>query len=131
MTRLNPASGSPFTVRTVPRAVRVRTYIYDGEAVADHVERVLERLEARDEEIEYQDVAAAESRDDAVREATFAVRESVRIGSSPDGIYDDDGNPDFSAGVLITQEPTGRRSVHVGREALEALADGDGQREQN
>lgn len=107
--------------------MRVRTYIYDAETADDHVDRVLERLEARGEEIEYQNVAAADDRADAVREAMFAIRESIRIGTSPDGIYDDEGNPDFSAGVLITQEPTGRRGVHVGREALEALERDDEQ----
>ncbi|WP_436347156.1 hypothetical protein [Natronorubrum sp. FCH18a] len=103
--------------------MRVRTYIYDSDTPVDYVEAVLERLERRDESIEFQDVAAAADRDDAVREATFAIRESVRIGRGPDGIYDDEGNPDFSAGVLITQAPTGRRAIHVGREALEALDD--------
>ena len=105
--------------------MRVRTYVYDGETAADHVDRVLERLADRDEEFEYVDVAAADDRADGVREAMFAIRESVRIGSAPDEIYDDDGNPDFSAGVLITEEPTGRRGLHVGRDALEALADED------
>ena len=103
--------------------MRVRTYIYDADTAADHVARVLERLDERDEEIDRLNVAAAENRDDAVREAMFALRESVRIGRAPDAVYDDEGNPDFSAGVLIAQEPTGRRSVHVGRDALEALAD--------
>ena len=101
--------------------MRVRTYIYDGETAADHVDRVRERLADRDEEIEYLDVAAAERRADAVREATFAIRESVRIGTTPDDLYDDAGDPDFSAGVLITQEPTGRRRIHVGEDALAAL----------
>ena len=101
--------------------MRVRTYVYDGETAADHVERVRERLRERDEEIEYVDVAAADDRADGVREAMFAIRESVRIGSPPDEIYDEDGNPEFSAGVLITEEPTGRRGLHVGWDALEAL----------
>lgn len=103
--------------------MRVRTYIYDSAAAPDHVDRVRERLAARDEEIESLDVAGADDRSDAVREAMFAVRESVRIGTAPDEIYDESGEPDFSAGVLITAEPTGRRNVHVGRDALEALAD--------
>ena len=101
--------------------MRVRTYIYDGETAADHVERVRDRLRERDDEIELLDVAAAENRADAVREAMFAIRESVRIGSPPDEIYDENGTPEFSAGVLITEKPTGRRGLHVGRDALEAL----------
>ncbi|WP_226005304.1 hypothetical protein [Natrinema salinisoli] len=101
--------------------MRVRHYIYDSERAEEHVDAVLERLSSRDEGIEYLDVAAADDRDDAIREAMLTVRESVRIGTSPDGIYDDDGDPDFSAGVLVTQEPTGRRGLSVGRAALEAL----------
>ena len=104
--------------------MRVRTYIYDSATAADHVDRVLERLDDRDEEIDQLDVAAADGREDAVREAMFAIRESVRIGTAPDELYDDSGAPDFSPGVLITADPTGRRTIHVGREALEAL-DGD------
>lgn len=102
--------------------MRVLTYIYDSERGGDRVDRVRERLERREEDVDRLDVAG-EDRDDAVREAMLAVRESVRIGSAPDGIYDADGNPDFSAGVLITREPTGRRHVHVGEDVLEALSD--------
>lgn len=103
--------------------MRVRTYIYDGETAAPHVAAVLERLSSRDESVDYLNLAAAGDRDAALREAMLTVRESVRIGTNPDGIYDDDGNPDFSAGVLVTQEPTGRRRLHVGEDALEALID--------
>ncbi|WP_440770133.1 hypothetical protein [Natronorubrum sp. DTA28] len=101
--------------------MRVLTYIYNADTAAEHVDRVLERLETREEDLEYQNVAAAENRDDAIREATFAIRESVRIGRGPGELYDDEGSPDFSAGALITQAPTGRRTIHVGTEALEAL----------
>ena len=104
--------------------MHVQTYIYDAESAADHVDRVRERLRERDEEVEFLDVAAADDRTDAVREAMFAIRESIRIGTAPDAVYDEHGAPDFSAGVLITQAPTGRRSVHVGRDALEALEGG-------
>ncbi|MGQ3411690.1 hypothetical protein ACT4ML_05450 [Natrinema sp. LN54] len=103
--------------------MRVRSYIYDGETAPAHVDAVLERLSDRKESVDRLDVSAAADRDDAVREAMLRVRESVRIGTSPDGIYDEDGNPDFSAGVLIAQEPTGRRSLFVGEVALKALAD--------
>lgn len=103
--------------------MRVRTYIYDSASAPDYVDRVRERLAARDEEVDAIDVAAADDRTDAVREAMFAIRESVRIGTAPDEIYDDSGEPDFAAGVLITADPTGRRSIHVGRDALEALGD--------
>lgn len=105
--------------------MRVRSYLYDAETADDHVETVLERLSDRDESIDYVDVAAADDRDDAVREAMLTVRESVRIGTNPDEIYDEDGNPDFSAGVLVTQAPTGRRRLHLGADALEALDESD------
>lgn len=103
--------------------MRVRNYIYNGETAGEHADAVLERLSNRDESIDRLDIAAADDREDAVREAMLTVRESVRIGTNPDGIYDEDGNPDFSAGVLITQEPTGRRNLYVGADALEALDD--------
>lgn len=103
--------------------MHIRNYIYDGETAPGHVDAVLERLSAREESVDRLDVSATDDRDDAVREAMLQVRESVRIGTSPDGIYDEDGTPDFSAGVLIAQEPTGRRSLFVGEAALEALAD--------
>ncbi|QRV16499.1 hypothetical protein [Haloterrigena salifodinae] len=103
--------------------MRVQSYIYDSTAPADHVDRVRERLATRDEEFESLDVADADDRSDAVREAMFAIRESVRIGTAPDELYNDNGEPDFAPGVLITAAPTGRRTIHVGREALEALAE--------
>ncbi|WP_226481046.1 hypothetical protein [Natrinema amylolyticum] len=106
--------------------MRIRSYIYNAETAAEHVDPVLERLSDRDESIDYLDIAAADDRDDAIREAMLTVRESVRIGTNPDEIYDEDGNPDFSAGVLVTQEPTGRRSLAVGEAALEALEDEEG-----
>lgn len=109
------------TVRPVAAVMRVRTYIYNSETAADPVEAVLERLDERDESIDRQDVAAADDRTDALREAMLTVRESVRIGENPDGIYDEDGNPDFSSGVLVTEAATGRRNLYVGRDALEAL----------
>lgn len=107
--------------------MRVLNYVYDGETAADHVDRVLERLSERDESIDRLDVSGADDRDDAIREAMLTVRESVRIGTNPDGIYDDEGTPDFSAGVLVTREPTGRRTLHIGADALEALENDAGE----
>ncbi|WP_222920070.1 hypothetical protein [Natrinema sp. SYSU A 869] len=103
--------------------MRVQSYIYNSETAAEHVETVLERLSDRDESIDYLDIAAADDRDDAIREAMLTVRESVRIGTNPDEIYDEDGNPDFSAGVLVTKAPTGRRTLTIGADALEELDD--------
>jgi len=104
----------------------VREYIYDSGAAPTHVERTLDRLAEREEPIEYNDVAAGD-REAAVREAMFTVRETVRIGENPDGIYDDEGELDFSTGVLITERATGRRGLHVGEDALAALREADGE----
>lgn len=102
----------------------VRTYLYNSGATGDgsasppaHVSAVLDRL---DDGVELVDVADGP---DARREAMLALRESVRIGENPDAIYDDDGTPEFGTGVLVTEDETGRRHLHVGRDALEALDD--------
>jgi hypothetical protein len=106
--------------------MRVRHYLYDSETGDDHVEAVLDRLADRDESVALQDVAAADDHSDAIREAMLTLRDAVRIGSNPDEIYDDDGRPDFSPGVLITEKSTGRRELYIGREALAVLdADDD------
>lgn len=101
--------------------MRAREYIYDSDTAGPHVDAVLDRLDERDESVEYVDVAAADDRRDGLREAMLTLRESIRIGSNPDEIYDEDGNPDFSTGVLVTEAETGRRSLHVGEEALDVL----------
>jgi hypothetical protein len=101
--------------------MRATAYVYDSETAEPHVEAVLAALDAREEDVEIQDVADADDRADARREAMLTVKSAVRIGRSPDGIYGEDGSPDFSAGALITEEETGRRNLHVGREALAAL----------
>lgn len=106
--------------------MRARSYVYDAETAEPHVEAVLDRLAAREETVERLDVAAAEDRRAALREAVLTVREATRIGSNPEGIYDAEGDLDFSAGVLVTEEPTGRRSLHVGTEALEVLRAAEG-----
>jgi hypothetical protein len=51
----------------------------------------------------------------------LVIGESTRVGSKPEEIFDDAGNPDFSMGVLITEQETGRRDIHIGDEMLEAL----------
>ncbi|MFB6256737.1 MAG: hypothetical protein ABEH58_08465 [Haloplanus sp.] len=101
--------------------MRATDYIYDSERTDGVVEAVLERLADREEDPEYLDVAAADDRAAARREAMLTVRESLRVGENPPGIFDEDGNVDFSAGVLVTVAETGRRGLHVGEEALEAL----------
>lgn len=105
--------------------MRALRYVYDSGTADPAVERVLGLLADRDENVERLDVATADDPEDARREAMLAVGEATRVGRKPDGIYDADGTPDFSAGVLITEAPTGRRGLHVGAEAVEALrADG-------
>lgn len=102
--------------------MRVTDFIYDSGATPPHVEAILDRLAERDDPVEVRDVGAADDREDAVREAILTVRGAVRVGKTPDALYDDEGNLDFSAGALITERETGRRTLHTGREALEALA---------
>ncbi|MXR51843.1 hypothetical protein GRX03_09520 [Halovenus sp. WSH3] len=101
--------------------MEVRAYVYDSSAPAEHVEAVLDRLEDRPEEINYVDIDAAETRADGRREAMLTVKNAVGIGTPPDELYGPDGRPDLTVGALITEEPTGRRSLHVGTEALDAL----------
>lgn len=104
--------------------MRVRSYIYNSGAAPDHVERVLDLLDEREETVELQDLAA-EDGDDARREAMLTLRESMRIGENPEGIYGEDGTPDFATGVLITENEVGRRDVHVGNDALDVLREAD------
>jgi hypothetical protein len=101
--------------------MRVLTYVYDSATAETHVERVLDCLDERPEEVERHDVAASQSREDGIREAMLTVRSAVRVGTNPEGIYDDDGRPDFSAGAMITEAETGRRTLYVGADALDAL----------
>ena len=101
--------------------MRVLAFVYDSADRTEHVESVLERLEGRDEEIEHVDIAAAETEADGQREAMLTVKDAVGIGTPPDELYGQDGTPDLSVGALITEEPTGRRSLHVGEQALDTL----------
>jgi len=102
--------------------MRVVTYVYDSATAESHVEQVLAALDERDESVERLDIDG-DDRENTLREAMLTVRDAVRIGTSPEGIYDDDGRPDFSAGAMITEQPTGRRELHVGTDALDALAE--------
>ncbi len=103
--------------------MRVLSYVYDSDGGEPHVQTVLERLATREEPIEVVDVASAAERDDAIREATLLVKQGVGIGTTPDDLFDSTGTPDFTPGALITEAETGRRSLHVGKDAVEALAD--------
>lgn len=101
--------------------MRVRSYIYDSDTAAPHVESVLEHLDARDEDVDRLDVGTASDPGNARREAMLTVKGAVRIGSVPSELFDESGSPDFSAGALVTESPTGRRTLHVGSDALDVL----------
>jgi hypothetical protein len=101
--------------------MRALTYVYDSANSGAHVEAVLSALAEREESVEHVDVAAFEDRADAMREATLAVKSGVGIGTTPDELFDEDGDPEFSPGALITEAETGRRRLHVGEDALDAL----------
>jgi hypothetical protein len=103
--------------------MKIVSYLYNHESKSETVDAVLTQLQQREEEIEIIDIADASNPDDARREAMLRVGEATRIGSKPDGVFDASGNPDFSRGVLITEADTGRRSLHVGKDAVETLVD--------
>jgi hypothetical protein len=103
--------------------MRALAYVYDSADVGPHVRAVLGELDDREEAVDRIDVAAYDDRAAAIREATLAVKSGVGIGTTPGELFDADGDPDFSAGALITEAGTGRRRLHVGAEALDALAD--------
>lgn len=103
--------------------MRVRSYIYNSGVERARVERVLDLLADRPEAAELLDIGAE---DTERREAMLTLRESMRIGQNPEGIYGEDGTPDFATGVLITENEVGRREIHVGSEAVDALREADG-----
>lgn len=98
-------------------AMRVLAYVYDSTDADAHVEAVLAAVRASDEPVDLVDVAGGADE----REATLAVKRAVSIGSLPETLFDADGRPDFSPGALVTEAPTGRRSLHVGPAAVEAI----------
>jgi hypothetical protein len=105
--------------------MRVRAFIYNSGAATDQAERVRELLADREGAVEFHDLGTGDP-EDARREAMLTLRESMRIGENPEGIYGEDGTPDFAAGVLITETEIGRRDIHVGSDAIDALREGDG-----
>lgn len=117
---LDPVT-TPISFRAIRPSKHVLSYVYDSGNAPSHVEAALDLIAARDEEVELLDVATADDRDDAHREAMLTVNEAVRVGSTPVSLFDENGHPDFTTVALITEETTGRRSLHVGRDALEKL----------
>lgn len=101
--------------------MRVVTYVYDSTDADSYVEEVVERIGELGHPVDVIDVGSGPSTEDVRRKGVLRVKDAVRIGSLPDALFDDTGNLDFSAGALITEEPTGRRRLHVGEDALEAM----------
>lgn len=100
--------------------MRAVSYVYDSKAIPTHVRQCLAELERREEDPELIDVDAEDSREDGRRNAMLTVKNAVRIGSPPDELFAD-GQPDFTVGALITEADTGRRTLHIGSDALDAL----------
>ena len=98
--------------------MEVHAFVYDSAQAPAHAETVRERLRGC-EGVKIIDMADGDP-DDQCREAILTVKNAVRIGSLPDELFSN-GTPDFSAGVLITEAETGRRSMQVGSEAVEVL----------
>lgn len=101
--------------------MQVVSYLCNSQTGSDTTAAVRARLDQREEAVEVIDVAAAEDPEAARRDAMLEVGTATRVGSKPDELFDQNGAPDFSIGVLITEAPTGRRELHLGPEALEVL----------
>jgi hypothetical protein len=102
--------------------MRVVEFLYDSERADETGQRVAALVDER-ESVSVTDLGRADDRADARRRAMLAVGEATRIGGKPDAIFDDDGNPDFGAGAVITEAADGRRDLYVGSEAVDALTD--------
>jgi hypothetical protein len=97
--------------------MEVLTFIYNSDRTTPAVDSVLEALADRGGAVDHIDTADADTK----REAMLAVGNATRVGSKPAEIFDGDNNPEFSRGVLITEQATGRRELHIGDEMLEVL----------
>jgi len=97
--------------------VKPEAFLYDSAQADETVQAVRDRLPPDTRTL---DVGGEATH----REATIALKQAVRIGSPPDRLYDD-GILDFGPGVLITVAPTGRKELHVGEAALDALRELD------
>lgn len=103
--------------------MRILSYVYDSSKVTPQVVKTLNLIETSEEEVNVLDIATANDPEAARREAMLTVKEAVRVGSVPGQLFDENGEPDFSRGALVSEESTGRRSLHVGAEALKLLLD--------
>jgi len=100
--------------------MRVLELLWDSAQASETGERVAARVRERSESVEVIDLGT-ESREDARREAMLSVGTATRIGSKPEALFDDSGDPDFSDGAIVTEDERGRRDLHVGEAALDAL----------
>lgn len=105
--------------------MRVVTFLTDSERATQTGTRLAELVADRPEDIDVIDLGVADDRDAARREAMLAVGSATRIGTKPEAIFDENGDPDFSDGAVVTVAETGRRTLRTGSDAIEALADGD------
>lgn len=103
--------------------MRVVEFLFDSEAATATGRQVSTLVGERPETVETTDLGTATGRDDARREAMLSVGAATRIGSKPDALFDDEGDPDFSAGAIIVEEETGRRDLYVGERAVEILTE--------
>lgn len=104
--------------------MRVIEFLYDSERASETGERLAERIDSRPDDVETVDLGSGD-RADARREAMLSVGEATRIGTKPDELFDESGDPDFSEGVVITEDERGRRELTIGADALDLLAGSD------
>jgi hypothetical protein len=97
--------------------VEPEVFVFDSSALAPTAATLRDRLEDRPS-VTCIDVSAGSG---ARRDGTLAIKEAVRIGRPPDALYD--GGLDPAPGALVMVEDTGRKSLYVGEDAIEALDD--------
>jgi hypothetical protein len=100
--------------------MRVLELLYDSARANETGQRVADRVRERPESVETVDLGTG-SREDARREAMLSVGAATRIGSKPESLFDDSGDPDFADAAIVTEDERGRRELHVGEAALGAL----------
>ncbi len=102
--------------------MQVIELLHDTERASETGQAVAERVRDRSETVTEVDLGTGD-RADARRAAMLSVGNATRIGGKPDEIFDENGDPDFSDAAIVTEDERGRRELHVGEDALAALAD--------
>ena len=102
--------------------MRVLELLYDSARASETGQRVVDRVRERPESVETVDLGTG-SREDARREAMLSVGAATRIGSKPEALFDDSGDPDFADAAIVTEDERGRRELHVGEAAIDALGE--------